>query len=668
MAADCSIEFFHVILSRYQGVNMQPVPNPSTNHSINEQLEIICQSRFTGQLEIRSHSERWTLYFCLSRLIWADGGTHPKRRWKRLFTRSCPDLDLALITIRDSDAFECQNYHVLNVLLKRRLVTQAQLNTLIHNTISEVLFDILQRETLTPLEYRQQAASANFLWESGIKLPITRISVDRALQDTRQAWKAWCDRGWGNISPNLVPVCPPHIDPSNPNYKTLLALTNTKQTLRDIAAKSKKDESEVVQLLFPFQCQGTLEFVKVADLPSERVAHRSTKPSTECKRERRKKTHSEQGVAGVEATLKKLKRDRATGVLQVSHRRETWQFYVWEGQLLCVAGGSDRARRWYRALKQHAPDFYEAKLPQSLAREPWEYRLLARGLSEGQLARVQAQKIIGFCVREVLFALQCCQDVSHQWRDLTAPEPISGLMLDVEKVIARVKSLLAQKQSLQLPPFCPNWSPLLRQPIGGNTNLAMSQFLSGHHSLWDIALELKRPVTAIASSVFRAIERGAIELKPIPDLVAPIIPDCVASHSPSDRASGAVPPLIACIDDSPTTCDDIGAIVTDAGYRFIAIQDSVQAIPMLLDRKPDLILLDLVMPIASGYEVCAQIRRISQFKDIPAIVVTGNDGVVDRFRAKITGASGFASKPLDRKTLLRIIEKYVTPMLQKQKS
>ena len=647
---------------------MQPVPNPSTNHSIDEQLEIICQSRFTGQLEVSSHSERWTLYFCLSRLIWADGGTHSRRRWKRLFARSCPDLDLAQITIPNSEAFECQNYHVLNVLLKRRLVTREQIRTVIHNTISEVLFDILQRETLAPFEYRQKAASANFLWESGIKLPITRVSMARALQDARRAWNAWCDRGWGNISPNLAPVCPPHIDPSNPNYKTLLALTQSKQTLRDIAAKSNKDEREVVQLLLPYQRQGTLEFVKVADLPSEQVEYRSTEPPTELKQERRKKTRSEQGVEGVEATLKKLKRDRATGVLQVSHRQESWQFYFYDGLLLCVAGGSDRARRWYRALKQHAPDFYEAKLPQSLAREPWEYRLLARGLSEGQLDRLQAQKIISFCVREVLFSLQCCQDASHKWRDMTPPEPISGLTIDVEKVIARVKSLLAQQQSLKLPPFCPNWSPLLRQPVGGNTNLAMSQFLTGHHSLWDIALEVKRPVMAIASSVFRSIERGAIELKPIPDLVAPIIPDSVASHSSSDNASGPVPPLIACIDDSPTICDEIGAIVSDAGYRFMAIQDSVQAIPMLLDRKPDLILLDLVMPIASGYEVCAQIRRISQFKDIPVIVVTGNDGVVDRFRAKMTGASGFASKPIDRQTLLRIIQKYVTPVLQKQKS
>ena len=56
---------------------------------------------------------------------------------------------------------------------------------------------------------------------------------------------------------------------------------------------------------------------------------------------------------------------------------------------------------------------------------------------------------------------------------------------------------------------------------------------------------------------------------------------------------------------------------------------------------------DLVMPIANGYEVCSQIRRISSLKEIPVIIVTSNDGIADRVRARLVGASGFLGKPID---------------------
>ncbi|MEO0869229.1 MAG: response regulator, partial [Cyanobacteria bacterium J06642_11] len=65
----------------------------------------------------------------------------------------------------------------------------------------------------------------------------------------------------------------------------------------------------------------------------------------------------------------------------------------------------------------------------------------------------------------------------------------------------------------------------------------------------------------------------------------------------------------------------------------------------------------LVMPIANGYEVCAQIRRISAFKNTPVIIVTANDGLADRVRAKVVGASGFMSKPINEKRVLKVLKK-----------
>jgi len=100
-------------------------------------------------------------------------------------------------------------------------------------------------------------------------------------------------------------------------------------------------------------------------------------------------------------------------------------------------------------------------------------------------------------------------------------------------------------------------------------------------------------------------------------------------------------------------------ILTQAGYGFLNIQDPVKALPLLLEHKPNLIFLDLVMPIANGYEICSQIRRISAFKDTPVIILTSNDGIVDRVRAKLVGSSGFLAKPINSEKVLTTLQRYL---------
>ena len=66
---------------------------------------------------------------------------------------------------------------------------------------------------------------------------------------------------------------------------------------------------------------------------------------------------------------------------------------------------------------------------------------------------------------------------------------------------------------------------------------------------------------------------------------------------------------------------------------------------------------DRVLPVANGYEVCTQLRRMSMFETTPIVILTGNDGVVDRVRAKMVKASEFLSKPVDKSKVLATIER-----------
>ncbi|TVQ57032.1 MAG: response regulator, partial [Spirulina sp. DLM2.Bin59] len=98
-----------------------------------------------------------------------------------------------------------------------------------------------------------------------------------------------------------------------------------------------------------------------------------------------------------------------------------------------------------------------------------------------------------------------------------------------------------------------------------------------------------------------------------------------------------------------------------AGYRVLTITNPIEALPLLLKHKPDAVLLDLVMPIVNGYEICTQIRRVSEFKTLPVLMLTGNDGVVDRVRAKMVGASGFLTKTTSGAKLKAALQSQLAP-------
>lgn len=117
--------------------------------------------------------------------------------------------------------------------------------------------------------------------------------------------------------------------------------------------------------------------------------------------------------------------------------------------------------------------------------------------------------------------------------------------------------------------------------------------------------------------------------------------------------------IVVYVDDSPIDSRTMAAIIQRAGYRYNNISKPLEAISLLLEIKPQLIFLDLVMPYTNGYEVCAQIRRTSTLQKTPVVILTNNDGIIDRVRARIVGASGFLSKPIREKRVVRVLQKYL---------
>jgi putative two-component system response regulator len=85
----------------------------------------------------------------------------------------------------------------------------------------------------------------------------------------------------------------------------------------------------------------------------------------------------------------------------------------------------------------------------------------------------------------------------------------------------------------------------------------------------------------------------------------------------------------------------------------------VQALQILGEKKPNLILLDIMMPDMDGFEVCRRIKAMPGHADIPIVFLTVRDQQEDRQRAKDCGAAGYLTKPFDPFRMGEEVERYL---------
>ncbi|AVH71439.1 response regulator [Nostoc sp. 'Lobaria pulmonaria (5183) cyanobiont'] len=116
---------------------------------------------------------------------------------------------------------------------------------------------------------------------------------------------------------------------------------------------------------------------------------------------------------------------------------------------------------------------------------------------------------------------------------------------------------------------------------------------------------------------------------------------------------------ILCIDDSPTVLNAIKSYLDEQTFSVIGVTDSLKALMQIIRIKPDIILLDILMPNLDGYELCSLLRKHSYFKNTPVIMVSEKVGFLDRAKAKMVRASGYLTKPFKQGDLLKVIFQHI---------
>lgn len=105
-------------------------------------------------------------------------------------------------------------------------------------------------------------------------------------------------------------------------------------------------------------------------------------------------------------------------------------------------------------------------------------------------------------------------------------------------------------------------------------------------------------------------------------------------------------------DDNLQNCELLDAYLADEPYEIAMAYDGQEALAKVAEFQPDLILLDIMMPKLSGYEVCQQLRKNPATRDIPVLMVTALNEMGDIEKAVQAGADDFLTKPVNRLELL----------------
>lgn len=123
---------------------------------------------------------------------------------------------------------------------------------------------------------------------------------------------------------------------------------------------------------------------------------------------------------------------------------------------------------------------------------------------------------------------------------------------------------------------------------------------------------------------------------------------------------------ILIVEDNPQTVKLVKFILEKSKYSTISAKDGEEGLQMAREKKPDLIILDLMLPGIDGYQVCEALKADPNTKEIPVIVLTALDTGVDFEKALEKKADWYITKPFEAQHLLKRIDYLIEKRKEKK--
>lgn len=380
-----------------------------------------------------------------------------------------------------------------------------------------------------------------------------------------------------------------------------------------------------------------------------------------------------------------------SGCLEIEEPQDnsvSWNVYLLEGKIQYInstVGQQERLNYLWQRYK------LGSKCPQLAKQEASEYTQICDSFADKKLSDVDIKKLLFLFTREGLtdvLSINKCKISSKPGKRIKQPAIAFSLEKLASKLEERVKSwieikgyltssfcrlYLEQKNALE---FYKVWKPIYASPdfetIARSRKL--SSFVSlfvAKSSLYQIATKLDVDKYFLAQQLKQSIDDGLLDLYPYQELSAEELKQknqirgqnegastsnarISSAKDVNDNNSENASTLVVCVDDSKTVQKQVKMTLEASGYRVLGILDPKVALKKLAHQQPTVIFLDINMPDLNGYDLCSLLRKSQKFKDVPIVMLTGRDGMIDRVRAKLVGATDYLTKPCDPNKLVAL--------------
>ena len=198
--------------------------------------------------------------------------------------------------------------------------------------------------------------------------------------------------------------------------------------------------------------------------------------------------------------------------------------------------------------------------------------------------------------------------------------------------------------------------------------------VDGRRSLVDIAEKMGKDPLKVAKNYLNWVNNGWVSFVEspvqaeteiaVPQMAKSITPAEVSNTSASSVGNTANAssernlPTVLSVDDSAIIQTTIKRAL-QSDYNVLLASKAAEALDILKQVQVELMLLDLTMPDVDGLEFCKTIRAIPQFKDLPIVMVTARDGLVNKMKGHIAGTSKYLTKPFKADELREVVRHYI---------
>ncbi|NCJ08099.1 response regulator [Synechococcales cyanobacterium C] len=347
--------------------------------------------------------------------------------------------------------------------------------------------------------------------------------------------------------------------------------------------------------------------------------------------------------------LKKALMEQKSGRITVYDPNEPslgWRVYVGQGHIHFAESTVGQQDRLPYLLSRYAPQMtiIEPDTPIS------DYAILYRSWQAANLTLNQLRKLLTLITQEALIHFLAIPQAAFQFEPNVGLDPLL-LSLPLRQVMTPIRARVSWWAMMR-----PHLSGPLQRPFIQSRDLFFRlswQATEQHQQLQNLASELEHQLC-----LYQLANRQNIHVQVLANSLQSMILAGAVGAAPYASSTAVQRPVVACISMPPTTQRYLRLTLEASGYDMLSLaHETDNWIAELTQRAVRLIVLDLETPGFDAYEFCRQVAQTPTLAQIPILLLSSREGIVDRVRARLSGAAAFLPKPFNPQEFLTVLQK-----------